>query len=256
LIAGNTKGEPRSVAQRVMAVLGSFSREQPVLTLSEIQQSTGLASATTHRIVSELVEWGALERVSWGRYRIGMRLWQLGSLAPQARDLRDVALPYLQDLLDVTREVVHLVVLDDGKALFIERLMARPEVHVRSRVARRLPLHATGPGKVLLAYSPPEVLEQTLAHGLPRMARNTITDADRLRDALHTICATGYSLSRDEMTDGASSVAVPVRGLDRSVIAAISVVVPTGRDLVALVPAVRIAAAGISRGMAPFTLAH
>ena len=239
-----------------MAVLDSFSHEQPVQTLSEIQQAAGLASATTHRIVSELVEWGALERVSWGRYRVGMRLWQLGSLAPQARDLRDVALPFLQDLLDVTHEVVHLVVLDEGKALYIERLMARPEVHVRSRVARRLPLHATGPGKVLLAHSPPEIVEKVIADGLSRMARNTITDPDRLRRVLDTICTTGYCLSRDEMTDGASSVAVPVRGANGAVIAAISVVVPTGRrELAALVPAVRIAAAGIARAMVPFTFA-
>ena len=207
-IAGNTSGAKRSVAKRVLAVLGSFSHEQTVQTLGEIQQAAGLPSATAHRIVSELVEWGALERVSWGRYRVGMRLWQLGSLAPQARDLRDVALPFLQDLLDVTHEVVHLVVLDEGKALFIERLMAHPEVHTRSRVARRLPLHATGPGKVLLAFSPPDVIEQVIAAGLSRMARNTITDPDRLRRALDTICRSDYCLSQDEMTDGASSVAV------------------------------------------------
>jgi DNA-binding IclR family transcriptional regulator len=238
----------------VLAVLGSFSHTQPVQSLSEIQHAAGLASATTHRIVSELVEWGALERVSWGRYRIGMRLWQLGSLAPQARELRDVALPYLQDLLDVTHEVVHLVVLDEGKALFIERLMARPEVHTRSRVARRLPLHATGPGKVLLAFSNPAMVDEVVVGGLPRMARNTITDPDQLRRALDEICATGYCLSSEEMTDGASSVAAPVRGATGAVIAAISVVVPTGqRDLLSLVPAVRIAAAGISRGMVPFT---
>ncbi|HKQ42665.1 MAG TPA: IclR family transcriptional regulator [Pseudonocardia sp.] len=238
----------------MLAVLGSFSHTQPVQSLSEIQRAAGLASATTHRIVSELVEWGALERVSWGRYRVGMRLWQLGSLAPQARELRDVALPYLQDLLDVTHEVVHLVVFDEGRALFIERLMSRPEVHTRSRVARRLPLHATGPGKVLLAFSDPAMIDEVIAGGLPRVARGTITDPEQLRRALDTICTTGYCLSRDEMTDGASSVAAPVRGATGAVIAAISVVVPTGqRDLLALVPAVRIAAAGISRGMVPFT---
>ena len=127
-----------------MAVLGSFSEDRHVQTLGEIQQATGLASATTYRLVTELVEWGALERVGRGRYRVGIRLWQIGSLAPQARDLRDVALPFLQDLIEVTREVAHLVVLDQGQALYLERLMARPEVQVKSRVARRLPLHATG----------------------------------------------------------------------------------------------------------------
>ena len=201
-MAGNSSGGGRTVVSRALAVLGSFSKDRPEQTLGEIQQATGMASATAHRLASELVEWGALDRVGRGRYRVGLRLWQVGSLAPQARDLRDVALPFLQDLLEVTREVVHLAVLDDGQVLYIERLMSRPEVQVRSRVARRLPLHATGPGKVLLAYSRPEYVEEVIAAGLPRQASRTITDAAVLRRALTGVRRTGYCLSRDEITDG------------------------------------------------------
>ncbi|MDT0352547.1 IclR family transcriptional regulator [Pseudonocardia sp. DSM 45834] len=166
-----------------------------------------------------------------------------------------MALPFLQDLYEATHEVVHLVVMDEGKALYIERLMSRPEVQVQSRVARRLPLHAAGSGKVLLAYSPPELVEQVIAAGLPKQASRTITDSNVLRRELAGIRTTGYGVSRDEMTDGASSVAAPVRGADGEVIAAISVVLPSGsRDLQALVPAVSLAAAGISRGMRPFMM--
>jgi DNA-binding IclR family transcriptional regulator len=203
-------------------------------------------------MVAELVEWGALERVGRGRYRIGLRLWQLGSLAPQARTLRDVALPFLNDLLEVTREVVHLVVRDGLWALYLERLMARPEVQVRSRVARRLPLHATGPGKVLLAYAAEDVVDEVIAAGLPRLARNTITDPDALRTVLAGIRASGYCVSREETTNGASSVAAPVRDADGRVTAAISVVIPASRpDLLSLVPAVRVAGIGISRALRP-----
>jgi DNA-binding IclR family transcriptional regulator len=231
-------------------VLDTFSHERPEQTLGAIAQGAGLPSATAYRMVNELVAWGALERVGRGRYRIGLRLWQLGSLAPEPRTLRDVALAFLQDLLEVTHEVVHLVVRDGDRALYLERLMARPEVHVRSRVARRLPLHATGPGKVLLAHAPDDVVAQVLAGPLPRFARNTITDPDALRDALGAIRVSGYCISREEMTDGASSVAVPVRGAGGDVVAAISVVVPADRsDLAALVPAVRVAAVGVSRGL-------
>jgi DNA-binding IclR family transcriptional regulator len=133
--------------------------------------------------------------------------------------------------------------------------MSRPEVHVRSRVARRLPLHAVGPGKVLLAHSPRELVDQVIAAGLSKQAGTTITDPDVLRRVLTGIRTNGYCISRNEMTDGASSVAAPVRGADGEVIAAISVVVPTGsRDLQALVPVTLLAAAGISRGMRPFTV--
>jgi DNA-binding IclR family transcriptional regulator len=252
-VSKETNERGRSVLNRGLAVLQSFSKEQPELTLGAIQQATGLPSATTYRLVAELVEWGALERVGRGRYRIGIRLWQIGSLAPQARNLRDVALPFLQDLLDVTHEVVHLVVLDEGKALYLERLMCRPEVHTRSRVARRLPLHATGPGKILLAHSPAELVDETIRAGLSKQARNTITDPAVLRRTLADIRRSGFCISRDEMTDGASSVAAPVRCVNGQVIAAISVVVPSdSRDLQVLVPAVRLAAAGITRGMRPF----
>jgi DNA-binding IclR family transcriptional regulator len=243
-------GPARSVLGRALAVLETFSNERPEQTLGAIAQETGLPSATAYRLVNELVGWGALERVGRGRYRIGLRLWQLGSLAPEPRTLRDVALAFLHDLLEVTHEVVHLVVRDGDRALYLERLMARPEVHVRSRVARRLPLHATGPGKVLLAHAPDDVVAQVLAGPLPRLARNTITDPDALLDALAVIRTSGYCISREEMTDGAASVAVPVRGPNGDVVAAISVVVPADRsDLAALVPAVRVAAAGISRGL-------
>ena len=107
---------------------------------------------------------------------------------------------------------------------------------------------------MLSSFSAPDVVDQVIAKGLPRMARNTITDPVRLRRALDDIRTSGYCFSCDEMTDGGSSVAAPVRGATGEVIAAVSVVVPTGsRDLPSLVPVVRIAAAGITRGMVPFT---
>jgi DNA-binding IclR family transcriptional regulator len=251
-VAAGRADPGRSVLGRALAVLDTFSNERPEQALGTIAQNAGLPSATAYRLVNELVAWGALERVARGRYRVGLRLWQLGSLAPEARALRDVALAFLHDLLEVTHEVAHLAVRDGDRVLYLERLMGRPEVHVRSRVARRLPLHATGPGKVLLAHAPDDVVAQVLARPLPRLARNTITDPDVLRDALTAIRADGYCISREETTDGASSVAAPVRGPGGDVVAAISVVVPADRpDLTALVPAVRVAAAGISRGLQP-----
>jgi DNA-binding IclR family transcriptional regulator len=249
-MAGRSAEPGRSVLSRALAVLGSFSDERPEQTLGMISASTGLASATAYRLVTELVEWGALERPARGRYRIGIRLWQLGSLAPVARDLRDTALPFLQDLGAVTGQVVHLVVLDGRQALFLERLTGHADVRVRSRVGRRLPLHASGPGKVLLAHAPARLVEDVLARGLPKVARGTITDPQQLTRVLAEVRATGYCISRDEMTDGASSVAAPITGPSGAVIAAVSVVVPSGGvSLHLLVPAVRVTAAGISRAL-------
>jgi DNA-binding IclR family transcriptional regulator len=238
----------RTVLSRAFAILDSFAGGEPEQTHGDITRATGMSPATVHRQLAELVAWGAVERTRRGHYRIGLHLWRLGSLAPEGRELRDVALPYLQDLLEVTHEVVHLVVLDENLALYIEKLESRPDVPVVSRVGGRLPLHATGPGKVLLAHAPPSVLAEVLAAGLPRYASGTITDPYELQRALAEIRQTGHCLSREEMTDGAASVAAPVTDAHQRVIAAISVVVPSSTpDLSPLVPPVRLAALGISR---------
>jgi len=150
-----TNSEPaRTVLSRAFAILDTFADGEPEQTHGSITRATGLSPATAHRILAELVDWGAVERTGRGRSRIGLHLWRLGALAPQGRELRDVALPYLQDLLEVTHEVVHLVALDENQALYVEKLESRPGVLVVSQVGGRLPLHATGPGKVLLAHAP------------------------------------------------------------------------------------------------------
>ncbi len=249
-MAGGTREAGRSVLDGALAVLGAFSPERPELTLGAIADTTGLPSATAYRLVAELVEWGAIERVARGRYRIGLRLWQVGALAPVARDLRDAALPSMQDLAAATGHLVHLVVRDGVAALFLERLAGHVPVRVRSRVGRRLPLHASGPGKVLLAHAPAEVLDAVVDRGLRRLASGTITDPDRLREALADIRRAGFCLSRNEMTEGTSTVAAPISGPDGQVVAGLSVVVPsTTENLQLLVPAVRVAAAGVTRAL-------
>lgn len=245
----------RTVLSRAIAILDSFSHDRPEQTLTSIVRTTGLAPATVHRLLAELVAWGGLERSGRGRYRVGLRLWQLGALAPANRRLRDVALPYLEDLYEVTHQVVHLAVLDDNQVLYVEKLAARPTedlVSVVSQVGRRLPLHATGPGKVLLAFSPPELLDEVIAAGLPRLTPHTITDPDRLRRAIADIRHSKVSLTRDEITVGASSVAAPVFDHRGAVTASVSVVVPSATtNLATLVPAVRAAALGITRTLRP-----
>jgi DNA-binding IclR family transcriptional regulator len=242
-----THDPTRSVLGRAFAILQMF-HDGSEQTLPKITAGTGLAPATVYRMLAEMVEWGALERTGRGRYRIGLRLWQLGSQAPEGRELRDLALPFLQDLFEVTHEVVHLVVLDHDVALYLEKLEARPGVAVVSQVARALPLHATGPGKVLLAYSSQDYVDQIISAGLKRYASKTITKPAVLLQALADIRQNGFCLSRDEMTEGASSIAAPVRDGQNTVTASISVVVPSSTpNLAPLVPAVRVAALGISR---------
>ena len=240
---------PRSVLGRALGVLESFSDASPELALADIVAATGLPPATAHRFVAELAEWGALERVGRGRYRIGMRLWRVGALAPHARNLREAALPPMQDLAAATGHVVHLVVLDGYRALFVERLAGQHDTTVRSRVGRDMPLHASGPGKVLLAHSASSLLDEVVARGLPRLAPGTITDPARLREALDDIRRTGYCLSREEMTEGTASAAAPISDAEGRVVASLAVVVPVSLALQPFLPAVQMAAAAATRRM-------
>jgi DNA-binding IclR family transcriptional regulator len=240
----------RSVADRLLSVLDAFDLERPALSLTEISRHCALPLATTHRLVAKLAEWGALERGSGGEYHIGLRLWEVAALAPRGLGLRDAALPFLEDLYETTHENVHLAVLDGLDVLYVERLSGRSAVGVLSRVGARWPTHATGVGLVLLAHSPAELQNEVCARPLRAFTEHTITDPARLRRVLAEVRRTGCAISDRQVTDDAVSVAAPVRGPKGDVTAAVSVVVPAeDAQTYALIPAVRVAARGISRAL-------
>jgi DNA-binding IclR family transcriptional regulator len=248
MVDDNARWHGRSVASKLLAILDAYSVAEPTLSLNELAQRTGLPLSTTYRLASELVEWGGLERAEEGGYRVGLRLWEVGSLAPRGSMLRDVALPYMTDLYEVTRENVHLAVRQGREALYVEKVSGRDAIRVRSRLGGRLPLHATGVGKVLLAHAPPELLDDLLAAGLKRYTAHTVVAPGLVRRSLAEVRRTGFAVTRDELTVGAFTVAAPLFGADGTVVAAIDLVVRSARaDVRRLGPAVRCAAAGVSR---------
>jgi DNA-binding IclR family transcriptional regulator len=233
----------------VLALLDAFTPAGPALTLSELARRTGLPLSTVHRRAAELLAWGALERGDDGRYRIGLRLWEVGSLAPRGLGLREVALPVLEDLYEVTHENVQLAVRQDLELVFIERIAGRHAVPVLTRVGGRFALHATGVGLVLLAHAPAGVQEQVLAAPLERYTALTLTDPARLRRCLAEVRRVGYAVSDRQVTMDALSVAAPIRGPE-GVVAAVSLVVAHDRaDPVALAPLVQAAGRVLSRAL-------
>ncbi|MEU1889354.1 IclR family transcriptional regulator [Micromonospora rifamycinica] len=237
------------MTSRVLALLDAFTPAGPALTLSELARRTGLPLSTVHRRAAELLAWGALERGDDGRYRIGLRLWEVGSLAPRGLGLREVALPVLEDLYEVTHENVQLAVRQDLELVFIERIAGRHAVPVLTRVGGRFALHATGVGLVLLAHAPAGVQEQVLAAPLERYTALTLTDPARLRRCLAEVRRVGYAVSDRQVTMDALSVAAPIRGPE-GVVAAVSLVVAHDRaDPVALAPLVQAAGRVLSRAL-------
>ncbi|MBV8997919.1 MAG: IclR family transcriptional regulator [Solirubrobacterales bacterium] len=231
-------------------MLETFSPASPALTLSEIARRTGLPLTTAHRLLAELCDAGALERESDGRYRIGLRLWEIASLAPRGVPLREAALPFLEDLYEVTHENAQLGVREGHDVVYIERIAGRRAVGVLTRVGGRFPLHASGIGLVLLAHAPERIQREVLEGRLQRFTDHTITDPARLARILARVRRDGVAISDRQVTDDAMSVAAPITDASGEVIAALSIVAKAG-DTVAerLAPAVRAAALGTSRAL-------
>ncbi|WP_338894972.1 IclR family transcriptional regulator [Streptomyces sp. TG1A-60] len=243
-------GTARSAPDRLLAVLAAFDHDHPALSLTDISRRAGLTLSTAHRLVGALTEWGALERDDTGVYHVGLRLWEVAALAPRGLALRQIALPYLEDLYEATHENVQLAVRDGDEVVYIEWLSGRSAVGVHIRVGARWPLHATGVGLALLAYGDAASQDGYCRESLTSFTPYTITDGPRLRRVLAEVRRTGVAVSSRQITEDALSVAAPIRGPGGAVVAAVSVVVPqAGAQVPVLTPAVRVAARGISRAL-------
>ncbi|MET1061084.1 MAG: IclR family transcriptional regulator [Nocardioides sp.] len=247
-MAGNVSRPGATVTSRALALLAAFDEDHRRLSLSELAERADLPLPTAHRLVAELVDWGALSRDANGRYAIGRRLWDVGLLAPVQTGLRQLASPYLHDLYGATLATVHLAVRDGTEVLYLDRLAGNASVPVVSSIGSRLPLHATGVGKVLLAHAPAEVQTAVLSD-LHRVTPYTITQPGTLRRQLARVLRDGYATTSEEMSLGACSVAVPIRA-EAGVVASLGMVVPSLRnDRAKLVAAMQVASRGIARAL-------
>jgi len=238
----------KSVISKAVSVLEAFSPAAPRLSLKQLAVSAGLPQSTAHRLASELVAWGGLERADGGGYQIGLRLREIGALATGANSVREIALPFMQDLFDAAHENVHLAVLDRTQAVYIGKVSDRGAVRMVSARSAGLPLHATGVGKVLLAYGSEELVAAALAHGLARYTEHTIVEPGDLRRALAKVRRDGVAFAHEEISLGSVAVAAPVLAGEGTAIAALEVVVRANRsDLRRLAPAVQATANSVSR---------
>lgn len=235
------------MTSKVVSLFDAFQVGDVELSLNELARRTGLPLSTAYRLVKELVTWGGLEHARGGGYRVGLRLLEVGARAPRSAGLNEIVVPFMQDLFIATRENVHLAVLSGHEALYVERVTGLQSIAVKSRRWGRMPLHATGVGKVLLAYGPPGLVDEVIAAGLPRYTPYTIVAPGHLRRNLAEIRRTGVAVAHEEMTIGRVSVATAVFDAAERAVAALSIVVPTTVDPLRLAPAVRTAALSASR---------
>jgi DNA-binding IclR family transcriptional regulator len=216
--------------ERATQVLSSFDSEHAVQGVSEIAQATGLHKATAHRIIMTLLNSGFLERTADGeKFRLGLRMVELGLGALRRLDVRRAAYPYMQKLVDDFEEICTLGVFDRGQVLYIEVVHSEHSLTIAARVGRYLPAHCTASGKVLLAFLPPEVVEPLLNGALTAHTEKTITSPDRLREELNAVRQRGYAVADEELEVGIWAMSAPIRDIDGNVIAAMSIPFPINR---------------------------
>lgn len=235
--------ERRSVLGRIAAIMDAFDQGEPVLTLSDLSAAANLPKSTVHRLVEQLRALGWLERDCHNGYRIGMRLFELGGLAPQYNQLRDVAYPHLHALAAKTGLAVQLGVLDHCEVVYLERIVIGG-FQLPTRLGGRMPAHCTGLGKAMLAFDD-MAADVVLGSTLARLTDYTITDPEALRVNLAQVRASGIAFDLKESHDGLGCVAAPLRNSGRA-IGAISVTGPLIRmEWDAIAEAVRNTAASI-----------
>jgi len=237
-----------SSISRALALLSVFQTKDRELTAAELARRSGLPRSTAYRIAGELADLGGLEQTPDGHFRLGMKLFEWGQLALYQRGLRESASSFLADLSTATHQTAHLAVLDNCEVVYLDIIRPSNAPRMHSRVGGRLPATVTGLGKAMLAFSPPDVIDDVIARGLPRMTANSITDESRLRAELAKIHRTGIAFDHQEQAIGTSCCAAPIFGMNHRVVGAVSVSGHTSSIRLDLMSAaVQSTAAGISR---------
>lgn len=214
--------------ERGLAILGCFTSEHPVLGIADIADELGMSRSTTHRYVTTLLALGYLEQGRSRKYRLGLRVTDLGMSALNATGLRENVHPFLEELRERTGYTIGLAILDGAEILYVDRARswrrAERETDLGLYPGSRMPAYCTAMGKVLLAYLPDEVQRDLIAQlKLERNTPSTITSKQALRAELERIAEDGYAINDQELRPGLQAIAVPIRDESREVIAAVGI---------------------------------
>ena len=207
------KGKYRiKVLEKALNILELFDEGGKELTVTEISSGLDLNKPSTFRILSNLEDFGYLDKdPKTSRYFLGPKLYHLGMLAEPHVRIKKVARPFLKGMNEQCHETVHLAVLQQGDALYVDKIEGKRTIRVITRVGARLPAHCSGVGKMLLSSLPEEALVKTLLKkGLTRFTENTITDLDILKQELAKCAKRGYAIDNEEIEKGLRCVAAPV----------------------------------------------
>ncbi len=239
-------GEP--ILERGFRILSSFVSDGEALSLTELSERAGLPKSTTSRLAQQLLAVGALERLEDATFVVGLRLWEMGSLAPRGHGLRSAARPVMEDLHHVTGQHILLAVRDGQDGVLVERISAPTARPVKYRVGGRIPLQETGVGVALLAHAPADVRDACMSRARdPRRLRRLL--AMVVREGLCAVAGPNPLAGSPALL---STVAAPIVDQSGGVVGAVSLVAEgSGGTQVANRVAIRTASLAIARALGP-----
>jgi len=241
-VLDKTKDSPYQVQvlDRALGILSVLSQEGPELGPAELSVRLDLHKSTIHRLLMVLERHRLIERKSQtGKYRLGMKLFELGSKAVAQLDLRERVRPYLERLVLETGETAHVCILDGGKMLSVANVESPRTLRTPSTVGRRTPLHCTAVGKALLAFLPEGEVDGLIAEcELTAFTHRTITTPARFKAELRRVRERGYAMDDEEIEDGLRCIGAPVMDYSGKAVAAMSIAGPSFRLIKERIPRV------------------
>lgn len=217
--------------QRTIDVLFAFTPDQPELGLTELTEALDLPKSTVHRAIANLEVRGLLERdEATGKYRLGLKIFELGMRARGNMELREIARPHLKKVANQTDENVTLAIFSDDEVLYLDVVQSSKALRAASAIGQRRPIHCTAVGKVLLAGLPPhEIARIAQKTGLPARTQNTITDSEELIEDVLKVRKQNYALDLGEFEEGLCCIAAPIMDEVNAITASIAVAGPLTR---------------------------
>jgi DNA-binding IclR family transcriptional regulator len=211
--------------ERALDILAAFSLRQPELSLTAIATRTHLPKSTALRLLAVLEARGFVERSpDTDHYRVGIHLFEIGSIYIQTLAIESVARPFLLRLAQQCNQTANLAVLSRGEIVHLAVLAPDRPIRFYAQVGQREKAHATGLGKVLLAeLSDEELAEVVRQQGLERRTRRTVVSLEALRMHLTQVREQGFAIDDEESSVGLRCVAAAVRDHQDQAVAAISV---------------------------------
>lgn len=205
-------------------IINLLAQKQKEMTLGDISKELRIPKPTVHGLLSTMRQTGFIEQsISNGKYWLGVRFFELGSLVAKKWDVRNISLPFIEELVEEVKETVQLAVLDNGEVLYIEKRECSQSLRIVSDVGRRLPAHCTAVGKILLGFLPLYEVEKIIeTKGLVPYTKRTITDTELFKMELAKVRSQGFALDNEEIMEGLRCVAAPIVNHEGKVVAAIS----------------------------------